>query len=105
MTLQLRLSRERGLTGRRAFEIGVSFCTFRKTEEMARIAGLQTIKSPSGEVQKLVIDVNKALKNEQIAEIVEDLLDHLDLEKAKENAKLIPWNEAKERIDKKFGFE
>ena len=73
---------------------------------MARVAGIQTIKSPrTGKVQKLVIDINKAMKNEQLSEFVEELLDRLELEKAKKNAKLVPWEEAKKRIDKKFGFE
>ena len=73
---------------------------------MARVAGIQTVKSPcTGKVQKLVIDIEKAMKNEQLSEFVEDLLDRLELEKAKKNAKLVPWEEAKKRIDKKFGFE
>ncbi len=73
---------------------------------MARIAGVQTIKDPlTGKVQKLVIDIEKAMKNEQLSEIVEDLLDHMEIEKARKNAKLIPWDEAKKRIHKKFGIE
>lgn len=73
---------------------------------MARIAGLQAVKNPrTGQVQKLVIDVNKALKNEKLSEFVEDLLDHIAIEKAKKNARLIPWEDAKKRIDRKFGFK
>lgn len=72
---------------------------------MARIAGIQAIKNPrTGKVQKLIIDVDKALKNENFSELVEDLLDHMEIAVAKKSAKIIPWNEAKSRIDKKFGF-
>lgn len=73
---------------------------------MARIAGIQAIKNPrTGKVQKLIIDVNKALKNENFSEFVEDLLDHMEMAAAKKSARIIPWSEAKSRIDRKFGFK
>ena len=72
---------------------------------MARIAGVQTIKNPqTGELEKLVIDVDKALKNEQMSSIIEDLLDHMTILNAKKKGSLIKWTEAKARIDKKFSF-
>lgn len=72
---------------------------------MARIAGIQAIKNPrTGKVKKLIIDVDKAFKNENFSELVEDLLDHMEIATAKKSAKIIPWSEAKSRIDKKFGF-
>lgn len=68
--------------------------------------GIQAIKNPrTGKVKKLIIDVDKALKNENFSELVEDLLDHMEIATAKKSAKIIPWNEAKSRIDKKFGFK
>jgi len=73
---------------------------------MARIAGVQTIKNPrTGEVEKLVIDIDKATKNKQMSSIIEDLLDHMAIVQSKKRASLIPWAEAKVRIDKKFGFK
>ncbi|MFN2440582.1 MAG: hypothetical protein ABR503_15360 [Chitinophagaceae bacterium] len=73
---------------------------------MARIAGVQTINNPrTGEVEKLVIDIDKAMKNKQMSSIIEDLLGHMAIVKAKKSATLIPWSEAKARIDKKFGFK
>ena len=72
---------------------------------MARIAGVQTIKSPrTGRVQKLVIDVDKALKNEQLSEFVEDLLIRMKLEKrGPEPSK--PLEEVINRLDKKHGIK
>ncbi len=73
---------------------------------MAKISGIQTIKNPeTGEAKTLVIDINKALKNEQMSSIIEDLLDHMAIIKAKKNGNFIPWPNAKARIDKKFGFK
>ncbi len=73
---------------------------------MARIAGIQAIKNPrTGKVKKLIIDVDKALKNKNFSELVKDLLDHTEIAAAKKSAKIIPWSEAKSRIDKKFGFK
>ncbi len=73
---------------------------------MARIRGVQTIKNPrTGETKTLVIDIDKALKNDQMSSIIEDLLDHMAIVKAKKNGNFMPWKEAKIRIDKKFGFK
>ncbi|GAA4752623.1 hypothetical protein [Flavisolibacter ginsenosidimutans] len=73
---------------------------------MARIAGIQTINNPqTGEVEKLVIDIDKAMKNKQMSSIIEDLLDHMAIVKAKKSGSFILWSEARARIDKKFGFK
>jgi hypothetical protein len=72
---------------------------------MSRITGIQTINDPdTGRVQKLVIDIEKAMKNKQMSSIIEDLLDHMEIVKARKKGDFIPWQKAKARIDKKFGF-
>ncbi len=73
---------------------------------MAKITGVQTFNNPdTGKVQKLIIDVDKAMKNKQMSSIIEDLLDHMEIVKAKRRGNFVPWQEAKGRIDKKFGFK
>lgn len=73
---------------------------------MGKIAGIQTINNPeTGKMEKLVIDIEKVMKNKQMSSIIEDLLDHMAIVKAKKDGNLIPWSQAKARINKKFGFE
>lgn len=65
---------------------------------MARIAGLKKHRSPSGKVTHVTLSVK------HFGHLLEDILDGIEIDKAKKKADLIEWDKAKKRLDKKFGF-
>lgn len=65
---------------------------------MARIAGFKTIKNAQGKITA----VQLSMKHH--ANILEDMILAQEMEKAKKGPS-VPWEEAKKRIDKKFGFK
>lgn len=72
---------------------------------MAKIAGIQTINNPeTGRVEKLVIDIDKALKNKQMSSIIEDLLDHMAIVKAKKTEALFPGLKQKNALIKSLAL-
>lgn len=73
---------------------------------MANLAGIKTIRNQrTGSIKSLIIDVKKARKTPELSEWIEDILDHLEIQEAMKKSNQIPWDEAKKRIDKKFGFK
>ncbi len=65
---------------------------------MARIAGVKLIKNNSGKV------THATLSMKHHAKYLEDLIDAAEMEQARKGVS-VPWEEAKKRIDKKFGFK
>lgn len=65
---------------------------------MARIAGLKKHRSPSGKVTHVTLSVK------HFGHLLEDILDGIEIDKAKQKADFIEWDEAKKKLEKKFGF-
>lgn len=66
---------------------------------MSRIAGITVQKTASGKVSKITFDVKKW------GHLLEDVLDAIAVEKAKASNDFTPWEEIKERLDKKHGIK
>lgn len=65
---------------------------------MAKIAGVTFIKSSSGRVTHV------KLSKKHFAKLIEDLEDSAAMQKARKG-NTVPWEEAKQRLNKKFGFK
>ena len=65
---------------------------------MAQIAGVTFIKSATGKVTHV------KLSKKYFAKLIEDLEDSAVMQKARKGES-IAWNEARTKINKKFGFK
>ncbi len=70
---------------------------------MASIAGVQTKNNPTtGRLEKLVLDVPELMKNDEVSEALENLIDVLALQAVKDrNEPGRPWEDVKKELDKK----
>ena len=74
---------------------------------MAHIAGVQTKNDPlTGRLKTLVLDVPKLMKNPEVSEALENLIDILAVQAIKdrnETGRL--WEVVKKELDKKHGIK
>jgi hypothetical protein len=65
---------------------------------MAQIAGIKKHKAASGKVTHVTLSVR------HWGHMLEDILDSLEIAKARKSGSFVDWDEAKKSLDKKFGF-
>lgn len=65
---------------------------------MAQTAGIKKHKSASGKITHVTLSVR------HWGHMLEDILDSLEIAKARRSGSFVSWDEAKKKLDKKFGF-
>ena len=65
---------------------------------MAQIAGIKKHMSESGKITHVTLSVR------HWGHMLEDILDSLEIAKARKSGSFVDWDEAKKQLDKKFGF-
>ena len=66
---------------------------------MARIAGFKAVKNNSGKITHVLLSMKEH------AEYLQNLIDLAEMEKARSKAKIVPWEEARKRINKKLSLK